>query len=218
MSYWNFMKILYSMLLTVVLTSYSYSQSYIEINGRDTTHFSYSKELENNKIVITLSSSKKTEICEVDSNYYCRKWVYKHNEKNVSFTANRISDSIYISGSDVGKEFHHSIFAGTEPWLQFWEYGISTMIQNQNTTLNFFSIDANKPNKGALFITKKEDREEISMGAGKELSNRVSITIKGLPPMIFKAKLWFRIGDNTLIKSQMPQGPFVPNTTVEIEN
>ena len=210
--------ILYSTILSLVLTPSVYAQPYIEINGNDTTHFSYHEQLKDNYSVITLSSAKRTEICEVDSNYYCRKWTYKNDNKDISFTANRTLDSIHISGVENGKKFSHTIYAGTSPWLQFWEYGISYRLRQHHSKLNFLSIDANKPNKAAIFFAKKEEEDIINMGIKKEQTNRVSVTIKGLPSMIFKAKLWFRTVDNTMIKSQMPQGPFVPITTIEIKS
>jgi hypothetical protein len=36
--------------------------------------------------------------------------------------------------------------------------------------------------------------------------------------MIFTAKMWLRKSDNVFLKSEMPQGPFVPITRIEIQN
>ena len=191
------------------------AQSYVEMSGNDKTSFTYQELLTDNEIKITLSRDGITEICIVDSKYHCRSWVYKNNN-GYEFTAVRKTESIEITGKRNSKSFHHSILIGTEPWLQFWEYGIRNMILNHETNMRFYSIDANKPEKEALFIANLKGEESVTVDQAMEKSLLVTVRIKGLPTMLFSGKLWFRVKDKVFIKSEMPQGPFVPETKIEI--
>lgn len=156
-------------------------------------------------------------MCEVDAGFACQKWVYKNEHTNSAFTATRRVDSILVAGHKEGKKFSHALFIGTVPWLQFWEFGIGAWMPNDHAPLHFYSIDAQAPTKGALFSATTQGTESVAVGSRSERLQRVSVTIKGLPPMLFKAQLWFSSGDRVLVKSQMPQGPLMPLTTIELK-
>lgn len=192
-----------------------YTQSYNEYFKNEIHHFECSVARENQNVTITLSSTDRTEVCICDSNYYCIEWKVK--AKDVNFVAMRSSDSIKISGVKSGSQFSSIIKIDNQPWLQFWEFGICKMLKNGQTGLKFSSIDPNKPDKAATFIAQKMGVSEVTIGNKKEESTLVNIIIKGLPAMMFTAKLWFRKSNNMFIKSEMPKGPFVPVTRVEIQ-
>jgi hypothetical protein len=134
------------------------------------------------------------------------------------FTAILNSDTIHITGTKDSSEFDNSIIAGNQPWLQFWEYGIMKMLSAGKNEMTFSSIDANKPSKSATFLVKRKESASIKIGNNYEEANHITITIKGLPAMIFTANMWFRKIDNVFLKSELPQGPFLPITKIEIQN
>jgi hypothetical protein len=134
-----------------------FPQAYNEYFGKDKHSFTYSESRVEKEIKIVLSYKERTEICFLDSNYYCLKWVYKNNWNGADFTAIRTLDSIHITGNKNGSEFTNSITIGNQPWLQFWEYGIAKMISSGKNEMDFSSIDGNKPSKAAMFLVNKKE-------------------------------------------------------------
>ena len=118
----------------------------------------------------------------------------------------------------MGSEFNSSIEIGNLPWIQFWEFGIAEMISSGRDEMAFYSIDANKPSKAATFLVNRKELTTVKIGTRDEEANHITIKIKGLPAMIFTANIWLRKSDNVFLKSEMPQGPFVPITRIEIQN
>ena len=220
------MKIIKSMNLSIaslficigILVIEVFSQTYNEYFGKDMHEFSYSELKVENETKIVLSCKERTEICFLDSNYHCLKWVYKNKSNGGDFAAVRILNAISITGKKDGSEFNCSIKIGNQPWLQFWEFGIAKMISSGKNEMAFSSIDPNKPSKAATFLVAKKGLTRTKTGGRDEEANHVTITIKGLPAMIFTAKMWLRKSDNVFLKSEMPQGPFVPITRVEIQD
>jgi hypothetical protein len=194
------------------------AQTYNEYFGNQMHVFTYLESKVEKTIKIVLASEERTEICFLDSNFFCLKWIYTNKLNGYEFTAIRSSDTIHITGKKDGSEFNNSIKTGNQPWLQFWEFGIAKMIAAGKNEMTFSSIDAKKPSMSATFLVKKREPVSIKTGNCLEEANHVTITIKGLPAMIFTANMWFRKIDNDFLKSEMPQGPFVPITKIEIQN
>lgn len=194
------------------------TQTYNEYFGKEHRSFNYSESKVENEIQIVLSSKERTEVCFLDSNYYCLKWIYKNKLNSDNFLAVRTLDSIGILGRKDGSEFKNSIKIGNQPWLQFWEFGIAKMISSGKNEMAFFSIDGNKPSQAAKFLVNKRGFIRIKIGNREEEANHITITIKGLPAIIFTANMWLRKNDNVFLKSEMPQGPFVPITRIEIQH
>ena len=156
-------------------------QTYNEYFGKKKNTFTYTESRVDNNIRITLSCKERTEICFLDSNYFCLKWIYKNNFNGADFTAVRSLDSIHISGIKNGSEFSNFIKVGNLPWLQFWEFGMGKMVSSGQSEMSFMSIDANKPSKIATFLAKKIETSNIKVGNHVEGANHFVVTIMGLP-------------------------------------
>jgi hypothetical protein len=194
------------------------AQTYNEYFGSKKHAFTYSESKVEKNIKIILTNEERTEICILDSNYFCLKWNYTNKFTGNDFTAIRSSDTIHITGSKDGTEFSNFIKIENQPWLQFWEFGIGSMISSGINEMDFTSIDPNKPSKSATFLVKRKESTSIKIGNTVREANHITITIKGLPAMIFTANMWLQRDDNVFLKSEMPQGPFVPITRIEIQN
>lgn len=193
-------------------------QNYIETTGDNQIEYNYSSTQIEAGFLIEFSSAYKYEKCITDSAYYCQLWEYSCPTKNTNFVAERKNNVIHLVGTLEGLEIDKKIKISNLPWIQFWEYSIKNMIESNNNSMKFISIDADKPKKTATFKVKNKGMQEININNQEENAIHFVVSIKGLPALIFHADFWFRKTDNLFIRSEMPQGPFAPITRMQILN
>lgn len=202
--------------LILFLAASIQAQSFTERCGNESRRFSYAESMSDGGTTITLIAEDRVETCIVDSNSCCMEWSFRSIDGDRDFTAIRAPGFIRVSGTANGKKLERTIRIGDTPWLQFWEYGIRSMISRNEAGMTYVSIDAQKPTETARFSAKTGDQETIGAGERERNALRVSVTIQGLPAVLFTAKMWFRLPDKAFIRSEMPQGPFAPITIIEL--
>ncbi len=193
-------------------------QKYIETTDDKQIEYNYSVLKIETGFIIELTSANKHEKCITDSSYYCRLWEYSYPAKNTKFVAERKNGIIHLIGTLDGQKIDKRITISKLPWLQFWEYGIKNMIESNNNSMKFVSIDPNKPKKTATFKVKNKGVKKININNKQEDAIYLVVSIKGLPAPIFHADFWHRKTDNLFLRSEMPQGPFAPITRMQILN
>jgi hypothetical protein len=193
-------------------------QKYLETTDDNQIEYNYSVTKIATGFLIELSSANKKEKCFTDSAYYCQLWEYSCPANNTRFTAERKNNLISLAGTLEGQKIDKKIKISNLPWLQFWEYGITNMIESNNDSMKFISIDANKPKKTATFKVKNKGIQKLDINNQEEDAIHFVVSIKGLPAFIFQADFWFRKADNLFLRSEMPQGPTAPITRMQILN
>lgn len=193
-------------------------QKYIETTDDNQIEYNYSVTKIETGFLIELSSANKKEKCITDTAYYCQLWEYSCPAKNTKFVAERKNNVIHLVGTLEGLKIDKKIKISNLPWLQFWEYGIKNMVESNNNSMKFISIDTNKPKKTATFKVKNKGMQKININNKEEDAIYFVVSIKGLPAFIFHADFWFRKTNNLFLRSEMPQGPFAPITRMQILN
>ena len=129
------------------------------------------------------------------------KWNYEDPANGTDIFAERIGNSISITGQYKNEEYEDQLEVDNDPWYQDWGLGLQAFITSDNATTTFWSMSSNDLKKITKFEVYKEKIEKLQINGEKIETVYVKISLPGALKLFWSGDMWFRKSDGTSVIS-----------------
>lgn len=223
MFYINFCCLLYLMITNTV---FAYGKTvpgnissgiytYQENVGKKSIPFYWKVEEKNPFITVSVFEENKSFInfCSVDG--ATLQWKLKVKNK-YDIIADRVGNSLTISGTKNGKTYNKTIKIDERPWYQPLSFSFRSFLSSQKDSMSFWVIRADNIDVIALTVKKQED-DMIVFNDTPYDAHKVEVRAEGILSPFWHGTYWFRKSDKLFLKYQSVHGPpGTDETTVKL--
>ena len=172
--------------------------------------------MENGYLIKTTTANRDEMTYYTDPFFSTLKWKYYNPESGTDISAERLENTIHITGQFKNKKYEEKIKIDNLPWYQDkdWGLGLKSFINSDKDSTLFWSIDQNSF-RIAKFEAKKEKPEIIDINGQKTESIHVKLSLAGWMKVFWGGgEMWFRKSDGRLVLEKM--NPDDPNEITQL--
>ncbi len=185
--------------------------------GKDFTREMTIDTLENGYLIKTTTVERDEMTYYTDPSFSFLKWEYHNPENGTDISAERLGNTIFITGQFKNEKYEGKLRIDDLPWYQdpSWGIGLRAFVNSDKNSTCFWAMNPNNL-RIYKFEAKKEGIETIEVNGRGIESVYVRVTMAGWMKVMWHGDIWFRKSDGTYVFSKIGKGPRAPVTTVQL--
>ena len=154
----------------------------------------------------------------LDASLATREWQLQDQQEGTAIRVSRTGNLLRISGRFHGKPIDQRKEIDPAPWFQTLSLSLRAFLRSGQKATGFWMLRPDTLQSYKLQAVKK-GTEEIEVQGERIPADKVEIHLTGFGALFWKARYWFRSGDQLFVRYAGPSGPpGAPKTVVNLSS
>lgn len=186
-------------------TQLAEAHRYLETQGDRTTTIHWILEKEPEMRLFWLSEGD-IRIASTDDSLNTVQWEMRQSNEGTHIVTRRQDNRILIQGSWEGEAVDMERDIDDAPWYQATSLALRKLVFSSDTTDTFWTL---RPDtlKAYKMTAEKITEETISVNGKSIPSEKIRLSVDGVPQLIYESHYWFRKTDGVFVRFEGPGGP-----------
>lgn len=178
---------------------------YLETQGDRVTTVHWILEREPDMRLFWVSEGA-TSITSSDASLRTVQWEKRHPSKGTHVLIRRKENRLQIEGSWEGEAVSTDRGIDDAPWYQATSLALRKLVLSPATEDTFWTL---RPNTLKVYkmTAEKIDEETISVNGESIPTEKIRLSVNGVPRLIYESHYWFRKADGVFVRFEGPGGP-----------